>query len=44
MSVKTTGKLMSTTRYVIDRVNKSMTTDISYNYDQDPWHETAACK
>ncbi|WP_426435897.1 hypothetical protein [Bradyrhizobium genosp. P] len=44
INVKTTGKLMSTTRYVIDRINKSMTIDISYNYDQDPWHEDAVCK
>ena len=44
MSVSAGGKAISTTRYVIDRVNKLMTTDISYNWDQDPWHESAPCK
>src|SRR5258708_1290432 len=44
MKVVTAGKAMNTTRYVIDRIKKSMTIDISYNYDQDPWHESDVCK
>jgi hypothetical protein len=44
MDVAITGRAVSTTRYVLDRTKRTLSTDISYSWDQDDSHEIAPCK